>query len=681
VVSDVEMLKSVHLNRNTAFLILKVTATVGVVAAIFSQDLLIIFSDAIQGETTSYLLAIPFIFVYLIYRKRKMLRAVIPLESNRPTSIKRYPLIAGILLSTTAMLLYWYGSYTFTPLEYHIIALPIFTAGLTLIIFNPQTLRQLAFPILFLFFLAPPPSEILYNLGAVFSATSAEASNTLITVLGISSRLTIDDYGNPAIIITRPDGTVLPAFSVDITCSGIYSLIGFLVFAVLIAYIIRDKLWKKIAIIIIGFPLIYFLNIVRITLILLIGYFFNSELAIQIFHTAGGWILIFFGTLFLLTISEKIFKTQIFTNPKRKCSQCILPSISDQGFCLECGRITKPKPALMRKTDIIKVTIIALSAIMLMSIQAPVFALIQGPPIVVVGSDIISDVLPPVSGYNLHHLYYLTEFELKIKPDMEIAYLYAPTEGTKDPIFVAIDIASTRSPLHRWEVCLIKWPLQKGLQPKVTEIELKDIQLAQNPPIISRYFAFNRTDINQIQVVLYWYEIATFKAESAFMQKHVKISLIAEPENMEALPDVQNQLINVAKAIADYWQPIKTWSQITMIISQNGAPLTAATATILICTTILYAIKYRQLKKANTNSFMKLSKPSKQIVNAVAETEKQQTPTLKNIMTVYRKITHRKIEPTYFLGKLYEIEKIGIIESYTANVYDEPTQAWRTLME
>jgi hypothetical protein len=42
-------------------------------------------NDALQSEITNYMLAIPFIFTYLIYRKRKMLRAVIPLENqNQP---------------------------------------------------------------------------------------------------------------------------------------------------------------------------------------------------------------------------------------------------------------------------------------------------------------------------------------------------------------------------------------------------------------------------------------------------------------------------------------------------------------------------------------------------------------------------------------------------------------------
>jgi len=181
--------------------------------------------------------------------------------------------------------------------------------------------------------------------------------------------------------------------------------------------------------------------------------------------------------------------------------------------------------------------------------------------------------------------------------------------------------------------------------------------------------------------VLYWYEIATFKVDSTFQQKHVKISLIAEPENMEALPNIENQLLNVAETVANYWQPIKTWSQITMIISQNGAVLTATTAMALVAITIVYVIEYRRLKKANTNAYMKISKPNKQIVDAIKETEKQQTPTLKNIMTVYRKMTRRKIELANVLRKLYEIEKIGIIESYIANDCDEPTQAWHTLMK
>ena len=138
-------------NRNNLNLGLKVATIIVSTLAIFNQDLTIIANNALQSEVTSYLLTIPFLFIYLIYRKRKMLRQVMPMENkDQPKKTKHVPTIMGIILSTTAILLYWHGSYTFTPLEYHIFALPIFTAGLILLLFNPQTLRQLAFPITFL---------------------------------------------------------------------------------------------------------------------------------------------------------------------------------------------------------------------------------------------------------------------------------------------------------------------------------------------------------------------------------------------------------------------------------------------------------------------------------------------------------------------------------------------------
>ena len=60
-------------------------------------------------------------------------------------------------------------------------------------------------------------------------------------------------------------------FSIDVACSGVYSLIGFVIFAVFIAYINRGKLYGKLAILLLGIPLIIVLNIIRITTILAIG--------------------------------------------------------------------------------------------------------------------------------------------------------------------------------------------------------------------------------------------------------------------------------------------------------------------------------------------------------------------------------------------------------------------------
>jgi|GEM_PF-1713766 hypothetical protein len=156
--------------QTTQTLALKTVTIVAATVTLFYKNLTQIFTYASQNKTAVYILAVPIVFLYLTYRKRKMLRAVAPLDSHKQPGIaKNTSLIAGILVAATAILLYLQGSYTHTPLEihnytfappnYHILAMPIFAAGLILILFNSQTLKQLALPTASLFFLTPPSNN------------------------------------------------------------------------------------------------------------------------------------------------------------------------------------------------------------------------------------------------------------------------------------------------------------------------------------------------------------------------------------------------------------------------------------------------------------------------------------------------------------------------------------------
>jgi len=341
---------------------LKTAAFLAAVLVVFRQDFAMVAVDALQNESTTYMLAVPFLFAYLIYRKRKMLRTVMPLESQAQSGVIRHSAtIVGALLTATAILLYWYGSYT--SLEYRMLTLPIFAAGLTLILFNTQTLRELAFPLAFLILLTPP-SEILSSVGPAFSVISSEASYAFVRFLGIPSTLT-SEYGNPVIQVTRSGGETV-GFAVSIASSGIYSLLGFLVFAVFISYIMRDKPWKKLALFLIGSSIIYALSIARIATILLLGYSFGRDLAMEVFLLLGGWILIFLGTLLLLVFSEKVLHTRIFPRPSQECSECSRQPKADRSFCFSCGRILRPTPAKFQRTDLVKIVAIIAVPILLM---------------------------------------------------------------------------------------------------------------------------------------------------------------------------------------------------------------------------------------------------------------------------------------------------------------------------
>ena len=670
----------IQLNRNSLFLIAKILVLTGSTIALFSQDLAILFNDALRNETTSYMLLIPIIFAYLIYRKRKMLKVTVSADnSNEPKETKHIPLLCGALLTPTAILLYWYGSYTFTPLENHMLTLPIFVGGLTLILFNAQTLRQLAFPTAFLAFLIPPPSEVLYALGSTLSALSSEIPNAIINAFGIPSTITTEYVNAPTIVMTRPDSSQLE-FTVDIACSGIYSLIGFMIFAVFTAYIIRDKTWKKLAIILLGIPLIYTLTIIRITIILLLGYYYGETLALEIFHLTGSIILIFIGTILLLIIAEKLFKAQVFRSAQPECPKCNPKVKNNDEFCLECGRILKSPSIKINKIDIAKMVIVSLIIALLLSIQAPVFALTKATPVIVTntpyGPQVSTEILPQIPEYSLLFYYRDTAFEKKAKQDMSLAYIYLPRNETYEPIFVTIEIASTRSSLHRWETCLITWPLSKGYQPRVTQLELKDIKLNEKPPILGRYFAFIYKNTNETQAVLYWYETTTFTINQTSQQKYVKLSLIAYP-SPEDLSNIESQLIKIAKIIVNYWQQVKTWSQITMIISQNGATLAAISSAILMVIIVVYAFQVKRQREINTKAYSKLSKIHQQIIDAVKKTGEKTTPTLKNIKRTCEGTFCKKISNANLKKKLTELEKIGFVKRAIANMSDEPLLIWK----
>ncbi|NIT62165.1 MAG: hypothetical protein GWN00_40025, partial [Aliifodinibius sp.] len=173
--------------------------------------------------------------------------------------------IVGALVCLLAIVIYLHGSYTFYPLEYHMISLPLFVAGTILIIFNAQTLRTLAFPIAFLLFLIPPPIQAVYTASTTLATFNSEAVYTILKTIGMPVSLTTQ-YGAPVILLESSE--IMPStFTIDIACAGIYSLIGFTIFAVFFAYIARGTVPKKSIIFLIGFPMIYVLNILRITTI------------------------------------------------------------------------------------------------------------------------------------------------------------------------------------------------------------------------------------------------------------------------------------------------------------------------------------------------------------------------------------------------------------------------------
>ena len=58
-----------HLTRSAMALSIKAFAVLLATTAIFYQDLAILANEALKNELMSYILAVPFLFIYILYRK------------------------------------------------------------------------------------------------------------------------------------------------------------------------------------------------------------------------------------------------------------------------------------------------------------------------------------------------------------------------------------------------------------------------------------------------------------------------------------------------------------------------------------------------------------------------------------------------------------------------------------
>jgi len=680
---------------------IKVAAILIIVLAIYYQDLTLIANEATQNEVMSYILAIPILFIYILYRKRKMIRAAISFETLRTSKeaaassnqitgavlYKKPPAyfnqIVGTLVCLTAFLLYWHGSYTFYPLEYHMISLPIFISGIILAMFNTETLKALAFPIALLIFLTPPPLEILNALGSTLSTISSESAYTILKVIGLPVTLTAQ-YGNPVIMLTKPNSSPI-AFTVDVACAGLYSLIGFTVFATFIAYITKAKFPKKAMIFLAGIPLMFTLNIARVIIIVVIGNQYGKETAFQAFHLLGGWSLILIGSILLTTMSEKIFKIQLFTTKQKTtpCNCCSPNQSPRPNFCIGCGRLLNLTNIKLTKRDSGKIFVLVLSAILILNIQVPVFALTEGPVKLNIqtlsGEQTTKKMLPEIPGYTIMFYHRDKIFEEQAKQDASLIYTYYSNDTSKKTIWAVIELAKTRASMHPWEVCLITWQIAHGYQPQVRELGQRDIHVLENPPITARFFSFKDLRSDLIQVILYWYESSFFNTGSSMEREYTKISFVAFAKTPEDVPSVEDQLLPFGKAMVDHWLPIKSWSLVALLISQNGMVLIAITMTVLALALTYQTIKNQKQKNLNLKAYNKLvSEQEKLILQAVHKAAEESKSTGNAIAKVYQKLTGKNIETKLLLEELGRAEEAGFMKRDIGSQDDEPVLVWKT---
>lgn len=262
----------------------------------YLQDFSQVFSLALSDSEAQYVFIVPFAVAYFVYRRRKAFTV------SRPSNHLHD--LLGIALCILSLFIYIIGSYSFYALQFHLVSLPIFVAGITLLIFGACVLKLLSFPVALLTFMSPFPLFFMDVFGGgLMSSDGALAS----AVLGVFIPIRVV-YEPIVILTTNTIAGETIQFSLDAGCSGIYSFTAFLFFAAVFGYLAKGALVKKVLYGVLAVLVAYFLNVLRIVITVMLGHFYGLSLATEFFHSVGGTVLAFIGTLLLLTVGSKLLK-------------------------------------------------------------------------------------------------------------------------------------------------------------------------------------------------------------------------------------------------------------------------------------------------------------------------------------------------------------------------------------
>jgi len=268
--------------------ILRVASLWGVtlllLAAIFYESLAEMGHVWLGSEEYSHGFFIPTISIYLIWVRRNELSFV---ENIKESTLGLVILLLGLLLFLLG------GLATILALQQYAFLISII--GLFTSAFGKQGLKTAWVPLLFLVFMVPFPSFILFNLSSKLQLISSWLGVEFIRACDIMVYLegNVIDLGGYKLQV------------VD-ACSGLRYLFPLASLSFLCAYLFKGPFWQKLVVFLSSIPLTIFMNSFRIGVIGLLVNIWGTEMAEGFLHDFEGW-AVFLLCMVLLFIEMWLF--------------------------------------------------------------------------------------------------------------------------------------------------------------------------------------------------------------------------------------------------------------------------------------------------------------------------------------------------------------------------------------
>jgi len=513
----------------------------------YFQDIIQLFKLALADPEIQYVLLVPFLAAFFFYKRRTAF-----LISRKMSWLDN---ALGFSACSLALIIYIWGSYSFYVLPLHLISLPIFIAGTILLIFGPNTLRLLVFPTFLLIFLTPFPSVFFDMFGVSLIESAATISASILRMF-----LPIELSYRPVVtlsIYTNAGQKV--SFEIAAACSGIYSLTAMGFFAVIFLYITSGSLAKKGIFAGLSLFTAYGLNALRILLTVVLGYFFGYGMAVDFFHLFGGVVILFFGTLILLLLSDRLLKLSVLQRkPPSNCPDCS----KHEDTCYHCGRILKLSKIHLELKHLI-VILLFLAIVTTLVFQASSIAYNKAVSNEKSSIDVDTSTGKTAVFSNVTNLSPLflgreTQAEERLGLYFVGDYILL-VENSSKRITAILELSDAQSKFHTWEGCLQYQSYEIDIEKRF----FSTIYDENNVIVTAETFITNVPAYKQNLIVLYWFDSLNLRINGTTKVWAVKLSLLsyvyhgANQSNATEVEAASGELLTLAKEIEESWSPHK----------------------------------------------------------------------------------------------------------------------------
>ncbi|HEU4684714.1 MAG TPA: VPLPA-CTERM-specific exosortase XrtD [Nitrospira sp.] len=185
----------------------------------------------------------------------------------------------GVVLLLVGLALYWIGELATLYVILHV-SLWCVVVGLVMALIGLPATKTIAFPLLYLLIAVPLPVLVHAKLSTELQLMSSAMGVGFLQAVGITA------FREGNLIDLGP-----VQLQVADACSGIRYLLPLTSLALLCAYLFKDKMWKRVVLVLSSVPISLVVNGIRIAVIGVLVEFFGQPAAEGFLHFFEGWLL------------------------------------------------------------------------------------------------------------------------------------------------------------------------------------------------------------------------------------------------------------------------------------------------------------------------------------------------------------------------------------------------------